>query len=327
MKAMILAAGYGERLWPLTSDRTKPALPVLGKPLVGYVAEYLAKYGIEDVIVNLHHQPESVRGALGDGSQFGVRLQYVHEPVILGTSGAMDNARRFLEGDTFIVVNGKLITNLDLKAALETHRQKKALATLVLLRNPKHERFSIVETRDGLVSNFGGMPGPLSPDSQADPPLMFTGIQILESRIFDYIPRGVFSHSTTEVYPRAIANGERIAAHVAEGMWYELSTLKRYLDISLALLRRQGRDVYTGRNPSIDEQAEVHESVLWDNVTVEKGAHVRRAILGDGVRVLAGERRENVVVVRAELVAGTTPPAKALKGHVAGLNFVVSLSQ
>jgi NDP-sugar pyrophosphorylase family protein len=171
MKAMILAAGYGERLWPLTSDRTKPALPVLGKPLVGYVAEYLAKYGIEDVIVNLHHQPESVRGALGDGSQFGVRLQYVHEPVILGTSGAMDNARHFLEGDTFIVVNGKLITDLDLKAALETHRQKKALATLVLLRNPKHERFSIVETRDGMVSNFGGMPGPLSPDSQADPPL------------------------------------------------------------------------------------------------------------------------------------------------------------
>lgn len=324
---MILAAGYGERLWPLTSDRTKPALPVLGKPLVGYVAEYLAKYGIEDVIVNLHHQPESVRGALGDGSQFGVRLQYVHEPVILGTSGAMDNARHLLEGDTFIVVNGKLITDLDLKAALETHRQKKALATLVLLRNPKHERFSIVETRDGMVSNFGGMPGPLSPDSQADPPLMFTGIQILESRIFDYIPRGVFSHSTTEVYPQAIANGERIAAHVAAGMWYELSTLKRYLDISLALLRQQGRDVYTGRNPSIDEQAEVHESVLWNNVILEKGAYVQRAILGDGVRVRAGERRENVVVVRAELVAGTTPPAKALKGHVEGSNFVVSLSQ
>jgi NDP-sugar pyrophosphorylase family protein len=327
MKAMILAAGYGERLWPLTSDRTKPALPVLGKPLVGYVAEYLAKYGIEDVIVNLHHQPESVRGALGDGSQFGVRLQYVHEPVILGTSGAMDNARHLLEGDTFIVVNGKLITDLDLKAALETHRQKKALATLVLLRNPKHERFSIVETQDGMVSNFGGMPGPLSPDSQADPPLMFTGIQILESRIFDYIPRGVFSHSTMEVYPQAIANGERIAAHVAEGMWYELSTLKRYLDISLALLRQQERDVYTGRNPSIDEQAGVHESVLWDNVILEKGAYVQRAILGDGVRVRAGERRENVVVVRAELVAGTTPPAKALKGHVEGSNFVVSLSQ
>src|SRR6266550_350476 len=261
MKAMILAAGFGERLWPLTSDRTKPALPVLGKPLVGFVAEYLAKYGIEDVVVNLHHQPESVRRALGDGSQFGVRLQYVHEPVILGTSGALDNARELLEGDSFVVVNGKLITDLDLRAALETHRQRKALATLVLLRNPKHERFSVVETRDGLVSNFSGMPTP-SPETSTEPPLMFTGIHILESRIFEYIPRGVFSHSVTDVYLPAMAKGERIAAHVAEGMWSELSTLRRYLDISLALLRRRGDDVYLGRNPSIDTKAEVHEAVL-----------------------------------------------------------------
>jgi NDP-sugar pyrophosphorylase family protein len=291
MKAMILAAGYGERLWPLTADRTKPALPVLGKPLVGYVAEYLAKYGIEDVVVNLHHQPDSVRGALGDGSQFGVHLHYVLEPVILGTSGAMDNARELLEGDTFIVVNGKLITDLDLWAALETHRREKALATLILLRNPTHERFSVVEARDGLVTKFAGMPGP------------------------------------PEVYPRAIAAGERIAAHVTEGMWYELSTLKRYLDISLALLRQRGQDAYAGRNPSIDQHAEVRESVLWNDVSVEKGAYVRRAILGDGVRVPAGERLEDVAVVRAEIIAGTAPPSKALKGHIAGPNFVVPLSQ
>ena len=93
MKGMILAAGYGERLWPLTADRTKPALPVLGKPLVGYVAEYLARFGFNDIVVNLHHYPDSVRKSLGDGSRFGVRLEYVHEPVILGTSGALDNAR------------------------------------------------------------------------------------------------------------------------------------------------------------------------------------------------------------------------------------------
>jgi NDP-sugar pyrophosphorylase family protein len=326
MKAMILAAGYGERLWPLTCDRTKPALPVLGKPLVGYVAEYLAKHGVEDVIVNLHHQPESVRSALGDGRQFGVRLQYVHEPVILGTSGALDNARQLLEGDTFVVVNGKLITDLDLKAALETHRQRKALATLVLLRNPKHERFSVVETSDGLVSGFGGMPSP-SQQPNTEAPLMFTGIHILESRIFEYIPRGVFSHSVTDVYLPAMAKGERIAAHVAEGMWYELSTLRRYLDISLALLRRRGGEVYPGRNPSIDKEAEVHEAVLWDDVTVAKGSRVRRAVLGDGVHIPAGERVEDAVVVRAELVSGMTPPAKALKGQVKGANFVVPLSQ
>jgi NDP-sugar pyrophosphorylase family protein len=327
MKAMILAAGYGERLWPLTIDRTKPALPVLGKPLVGYVAEYLSSYGIHDVIVNLHHQPDSVRRALGDGSQFGVSLEYVHEPVILGTSGAMDNARHLLEGETFVVVNGKLITDLDLNAALETHRQKQALATLVLMQNPRHHRFSMVETEAGLVSKFGGLPGPLLPGSQSDAPLMFTGIQILESRIFDYIPRGVFSHSTSEVYPRAIANGETVAAHIAEGMWYELSTLQRYLDISLALLQRQGRDVYTGRNPSIENGAEVHDSILWNDVIIEKAASVRRSILGDGVRIPAGEKWEDVVVVRSELVAGNERPGKALAGYVAGLNFVVPLSQ
>jgi len=325
MKAMILAAGFGERLWPLTCDRTKPALPVLGKPLVGYVAEYLAHYGIEDVIVNLHHHPDSVRSALGNGSQFGVRLQYVHEPVILGTSGALDNAREMLADDTFVVVNGKLITDLDLKAALQTHRQQEALATLVLLRNSKYERFSVVETHDGLVSNFAGMPKP--PSSESEPPLMFTGIHILEPRIFEYIPRAVFSDTITDVYLPAMAKGERIAAHIAEGTWYELSTLRRYLDISLALLRRRGRDLYTGHNPSIDHGAEVHDAVFWDDVIVEEGARVRRAVLGDRVRIRANELVEDAVVVRAELVAGIMPPAKALRGRVSGGNFVVSLSQ
>src|SRR5947207_11103651 len=131
MKAMILAAGFGERLWPLTADRTKPALPVLGKPLVGYVAEYLASFGIKDVLVNLHHEPDSVRQALGDGSDFGVRLEYVNEPVILGTSGALDNARALLSGGTFAVVNGNLITDLDLNAAIAEHRARHALASSV----------------------------------------------------------------------------------------------------------------------------------------------------------------------------------------------------
>src|SRR5687768_1597670 len=128
MRAMILSAGYGTRLWPLTEDRTKPAIPILGKPLVGYVAEYLSQYGCNEIVVNLHHRPESVRKALGDGSRFGVKLHYVEEPIILGTSGALDNARALLDGDTFVVVNGKIITDINLNAALETHRRNKAIA-------------------------------------------------------------------------------------------------------------------------------------------------------------------------------------------------------
>lgn len=327
MKAMILAAGYGERLWPLTADRTKPALPVLGKPLVGYVAEYLARHGVTEAIVNLHHRPDSVRNSLGDGSRFGVRLRYIHEPVILGTSGAMDNAREFFDDGTFIVVNGKIITDIDLHEALKTHRRTNAIATLVLKKNVGRERFSIVETRDGLVSGFGGMPAPTGESTGADEPLMFTGIQILEPRIFDYVPRGVFSHSTTGVYPHAIDQGERIAAHVGEGMWYELSTLRRYLDISLALLKAEGRTVYAGEATTVDEVADVRESILWDGVVVEKGASVLRTVVGDGVRVVADERFEDAVVVRADLVAGQNPPGKALKGHTLGDKFVVPLSQ
>ena len=329
MRAMILAAGYGTRLWPLTIDRAKPALPFMGRPLVGYVAEYLGRHGCREVLVNLHHRPESVRAALGDGGRFGVHLHYIEEPVILGTSGALDNARSFFEQETFIVINGKLATDIDLRAALDTHRRTSALATLILRPNPQRERFSTVIVRDGLVQGFGASPAPPAGQTVADEtetPLMFTGIQILEPRIFEYIPRGVFSHSTTEVYPQAIERGERIVAHVAEGQWYELSTVGRYLDTSIVLMRQEGRAMVAGEGALVEEEAEVSDAVLWEGVRVGRGARVRRAVLGAGVSVPAGEVLENVAVVRAELVRGQERPAKGLEGEVRGANFVAPLA-
>ena len=318
MRAIVLSAGYGTRLWPLTEDRTKPALPILGKPLVGYVAEYLAGYGIDEIVVNLHHRPESVRRALGDGSRFGVKLHYVEEPVILGTSGALDNTREFFERETFVVVNGKIITDIDLTAAIETHRKMNAIATLVLLPNVRRERFSVVETEGNRLKGFGRMPvadGPV--------PLMFTGIHIMEPRVLEYVPRGVFSDSVTDVYPKAMANGEIIAAHVASGKWRELSTLKRYLDISVELLREQGKLLVTGTDSSISETATVIDSVLWDNVEIGAGAIVNRAVLADKVMIEANEVIENAVVVPRRLVDGKKPPEKALPGHFQGENFIV----
>jgi NDP-sugar pyrophosphorylase family protein len=346
---MILAAGYGTRLWPLTIDRAKPALPFMGRPLVGYVAEYLARYGCREIAVNLHHRPESVRAALGDGTRFGVRLEYVEEPVILGTSGALDNARAFFEHETFVVINGKIATDIDLAAALQTHRATNALATLVLRPNAARERYSTVEVRDGLVLGFGSHPSTsdnagdarrVSPKAKSDgeeegsrdrsereTPLMFTGIQILEPRIFEYIPRGIFSHSTVDVYPQAIARGEKIAAHVADGKWYELSTIERYLDTSIVLMHAEGRSVEPGSGSTIEPSAEVADAVLWENVRVDAGARVRRAVLGAGVCVSAGEVLEDVAVVRAELVRESERPPKALAGEVQGENFVVKLSR
>lgn len=392
MRAMILAAGYGTRLWPLTLDRAKPAIPFMGRPLVGYVAEYLAGHGCREIAVNLHHEPESVRAALGDGSRFGVSLTYVEEPEILGTSGALDNARDFFLDETFVVVNGKIATDIDLTAALRTHRETNALATLVLRPNDAREKYSTVEISDRMIQGFGGYPAPASDkaggvshasltasvqdesstasgsgDAQAvsasgdaqtastsqgsqtassvqspgafitreprprsgygETPLMFTGIHILAPRIFDYVPRGVFSDSVTGVYPRAFAAGERIAAHVADGYWHELSTIARYLDTSIALMRAQGREIELGENSIIADGAEVTDAVLWENVRVEAGARVSRAVLGAGVRVSAGEVIADAAVVRAELVAGAERPEKALAGEVRGDNFVVPLAR
>lgn len=320
MRAIVLSAGYGTRLWPLTEDRTKPAIPILGKPLVGYVAEYLASYGIDEIVVNLHHRPESVRRALGDGGRFGVKLHYVEEPVILGTSGALDNTREFFDRETFVVVNGKIITDIDLSAALETHRARKAIATLVLLPNTRRERFSVVETENGQITGFGGMPvgdGPV--------PLMFTGIHILEPGIFDYIPRGGFSDSVIHVYPPAIANGEIVAAHVATGKWRELSTLKRYVDISVELLNETGKTYVAGSDAVIAPTASVNEAILWDRVRIGEDVRVTRAVLADDVVIPNGEVIENAVVVPRKLVEGKTRPEKALSGHFRGENFIVSL--
>ena len=322
MRAIVLSAGYGTRLWPLTEDRTKPAIPILGKPLVGYVAEYLASYGIDEIVVNLHHRPDSVRRALGDGSRFGVKLHYVEEPVILGTSGALDNTRAFFENETFVVVNGKIITDIDLSAALVTHRKANAIATLVLLPNTRRERFSVVNTEAGRITGFGGMP---VADGGGDAPLMFTGIHILEPRIFEYVPPRVFSDSVIHVYPPAIAKGETIAAHVASGKWRELSTLKRYLDISIELLQEEGKSFVAGVNAAIASSATVSESILWDNVEVGAGARVNRAVLADNVKISANEVIENAVVVPRSLVEGKKPPEKALPGHFQGESFIVPL--
>jgi NDP-sugar pyrophosphorylase family protein len=384
MRAMILAAGYGTRLWPLTIDRAKPAIPFMGRPLVGYVAEYLARYGFREIVVNLHHRPESVRASLGDGTRFGVRFHYVSEPTILGTGGALDNARALLGGDTFVVVNGKIATDINLDAALETHRRTRALATLILRPNVSRERYSVVRVSGGLVNGFGGYPasdkaGGAASTAQKDEgradekgqggaeekehegkehegvaardevehegvaardevesegeaevarvPLMFTGIQVLDPRIFEFIPRGVFSHTVTETYIPAIARGERIAAHVAGGSWYELSTVRRYLDTSVALMKREGRSVEAGEGSVIEEGAEVSESVLWEGVRVESGARVRRAVLGAGVRVAAGELIEDAAVVRAELARESERPQKGLRGEFRGPNFVAPIPE
>lgn len=301
MKAMILAAGYGTRLWPLTLQRAKPAVPFLNRPLISYSIEYLARFGIKQLIINLHHRPESVQAAVLANIPPHLHVEFSYEPEVLGTGGALDKVRHQLEDGTFVVINGKIITEVNLTAVLDTHRRQRALATLVLRPNPARERFSRVEVdASGHIVRFAGFPEPghsSSTSELSEVPLLFTGIQVMEPGIFNYIPRHQFSHTTTEAFPRAIERGEIIAAHITTEPWYELSTLQRYLDTHLLFLHQRGESVITGQGSQIEAGAMVHDCVIWDNVRVGSGASLNRCVVGDGTVIPSGSTFTQAAIV------------------------------
>lgn len=321
MRAMILAAGYGTRLWPLTLDRGKSAVPFLNRPLIAYSLDYLQRFGIDQLIVNLHHKPETVRAAVEQHAPSDLNVHFSLETDILGTGGALDKVRSRLRDGTFVVINGKIVTDIDLSAALDAHRRQSALATLVLRPNANRDRFSQVEIdARGRISGFAGFPTPAGEapaGGPPDPPLLFTGIQILEPGIFEFIPPGRFSHTTTEVYPRAIAGKKTIAAHIDDRPWYELSTLERYLEAQLEFLHRRGQCRICGPHTTIEDGADVADSILWSGVRVMRGARLRRCIVGDGVTIWDEAGFEQVAIVRAELCP------RPERGDIIGENLIV----
>ena len=202
---------------------------------------------------------------------------------------------------------------------------------MVLKPNLKREKFTVVETENGFVRGFGDYALPLSDqeirDTEKEPsiPMMFTGIHILEPAVFDYIPRGVYSDIVPTFYEPALKNGERIAAHVTYGEWFELSTIQRYLDISLRMLN--GKATFIGTGCSVADTASVKDSILWDNVQIGEEATLYRTIIADGVVIEPHEHFENAAIVRAEMVRSCTEiPEKAPKGYIQGNNYIVPLT-
>jgi mannose-1-phosphate guanylyltransferase len=217
MRAMILAAGFGTRLRPLTNAVPKALVPVAGRPLVEYSLLWLKSQGIENVVINVHHHGEKIRAALGDGSVYGLRITYSPEDPILDTGGGIKKAQPFLDGDTFLVLNGDTILDLDLSALLEAHRRNQAVATLVLRADPEASRYGIIETdRSGRIRRFLGQPPEVN---AALSPFMFTGLQILEPRIFDFMPANRAFGTTRETYPQLLQAGEPLYGFIHRGPW------------------------------------------------------------------------------------------------------------
>ena len=219
MRAMILAAGFGTRMRPLTDTLPKALVSVAGRPLIEYTLLFVKSHGIEEVVLNLHHLGHRLRDTLGDGSIYGLRITYSPEDPILDTGGGIKNAQPFLDGEPFLVLNADTILDFDLTAFLATHRQTQAIGTLLLRPNPDEARYGLIETdRTGAIRRIRGEPS----EMEVNEPLsrfMFTGCQVLEPRIFDYMPQGRAFSTTHELYPQLIRRGETLQGFIHPGAW------------------------------------------------------------------------------------------------------------
>lgn len=218
---MILAAGFGSRLRPLTDLTPKALIPVAGKPLIAFPLALLREAGIREVLINLHHLGDQIRAFLGDGSAYGVSIQYSEEHPILDTGGAIKNAEHFLRGDTFVVLNADTIIDLCLADLIEWHRRKASLATMVLRPDPDAARYGEIEIdAAGRIRRFLGLPvsvpGPLTP-------LMFAGVHVFEPQVFEYMERGRFG-ITRVTYPKMLSEGQPLFGYVFHGYWRVLDT-------------------------------------------------------------------------------------------------------
>jgi NDP-sugar pyrophosphorylase family protein len=221
VRAMILAAGFGSRLRPLTDHTPKPLIAVAGKPLIAYPLALVRAAGIHEVVINLHHRGDDVRCALGDGSAFGMSITYSREDPILDTGGAIKKAQPLLQGGRFAVLNADIVCDVDLRAVVDWHTARGALATMVLRRDHRAARYGTIEIdARGRIRRFLGRPPAID---EPLTPLMFTGIHVFEPEVFAYMDDGRFGINST-TYPRMLAAGGALYGYTFAGYWRVLDT-------------------------------------------------------------------------------------------------------
>lgn len=225
MKAMILAAGFGKRLQPLTHTTPKPLLKVAGKPIIQHIINHLKSTGIIQIVINLHHLGEQIQKALGDGKQWGVEIQYSWEDQILGTGGGIKKAQSLLGNEPFVLYNGDILSDVDLRQVIQFHQHHDVIATLVVRPNPNPETIGIVRVQDERVVDLRETIG-----ITTEPAYMYTGIQICDPVIFDYL-RPEFSDVITDFHLSVLRHHQNIGAFDHHGYWSDCGT---HDDLTLA---------------------------------------------------------------------------------------------
>lgn len=302
MKGMILAAGLGTRLYPLTAFRAKPTIPFLNRPLLHYARDLLLGAHITEIVVNSHHLPHSISKALdGEAHAEGHQISFSHEEEILGTAGAIGKVRDWLQGDTFVVCSGKIYFEQDLEPVIRFHHDQGNLVTLVLVPHSKQDSYASVQVDD--QNNITGF----RPKGEGNS-FVFTGVHVLDPQVFDFIPEGR-SETVNEIYPRLIQEGHRVQAFVSEAYWCECSTAGNYLSKSLEVLRRRNLDnlmahavgsscdgVIAAPSVRIGPGCVLKNSILWDDVTIGEGSALSRVIVTGEVTLGPDTHLENAIV-------------------------------
>ena len=227
MKAMILAAGLGERLRPTTETIPKALVPVAGRPMIEYPLLLLRHAGIKEIIINLHYLGAQIEDYLGDGARFDLNIRYSREERLLDTGGAVLRAKRFLEDGPFIIINSDVLIDLSLKDLIAFHSRHRAVATLVLRPDEQAENFGAIEcAEDGRIYRFLNI-RLRNDDPEGAKKRMFTGVQIVAPAIFGYMEKGAPFSLTRATYTRILREGQPLYGFDYNGFWQDLGTPER----------------------------------------------------------------------------------------------------
>jgi mannose-1-phosphate guanylyltransferase len=311
MQALILAGGEGTRLRPLTSTVPKPVVPLVDRPFIAFMIDWLRGHGVDDIVMSCGHLASGVRNVLGDGEAFGVRLRYVEEPRPLGTGGALKFAEQLLD-DRFLMLNGDVLTDLDVTRQIEQHERTGATATLALTPVDDPTAYGLVRIADDCaVTEFVEKPSP----DQIDTRNISAGVYVLERAVLDMLQPGEPASIERDIFPRLVGDG--LYGCVSRGYWLDIGTPERYLQGTFDILEGSvGTQVAErmGSGYLCIEQGVESEGRIVPSALVESGCRIGegariggRAVLEHDVSVGENTTIEGSVVMRgAEIGANCT---------------------
>jgi mannose-1-phosphate guanylyltransferase len=294
--ALVLTAGLGTRLRPLTDVRAKPAIPVAGEPMIRRIISWLAAHGVTDLVLNLHYRPETLTAVVGDGADLSVRVRYSWEPRILGSAGGPRQALPLVAADPFLVVNGDTIADVDLARLAAAHDTSDAIVTLALVPNREFHRYGGV-----LLDPQGRVTGFVNRGPSAEGSYHYIGVQMVKAAAFDAVPQGEAARSIGGVYDALMHQQPgSVRGFVSDAEFWDVGTIEDYWRTSTALATRSDKaDLGVGRGCQIDRSARIARSILWDDVQVGAEAVIEDCILTDGVQIQARAVHRGEILIRS----------------------------